>query len=112
MSTFICGMSSGTRKMFAISSWRWLNCAIRESWPIRLLVLGMMAKQVMQPGIAEIGELVVTELRRAFSRESLAAPGAAAAALGLSRLGQAQQAISPSCSRVCEPMRRLQYGAP
>lgn len=56
--------------------------------------LGMMAKQVMQPGIAEIGELVVTELRRAFSRESLAAPGAAAAALGLSRLGLAQQAIS------------------
>lgn len=56
--------------------------------------LGMMAKQVMQPGIAEIGELVVTELRRAFSLESLAAPGAAAAALGLSRLSQAQQAIS------------------
>ncbi|MCY4064551.1 MAG: tetratricopeptide repeat protein [Chloroflexi bacterium] len=56
--------------------------------------LGMMAKQVMQPGIAEIGELIVTELGRALSHDSLAGPGAAAAALGLSRLGQAQQALS------------------
>ncbi len=55
--------------------------------------LGMMAKQVMQPGIADVGELIVPELKRAFSRETLAAP-AAAAALGLSRLGLAQQAIS------------------
>ena len=56
--------------------------------------LGMMAKQVMQPGIADIGELVVPELRRAFSQNDLSAPGAASAALGLSRLGLAQQAIS------------------
>lgn len=56
--------------------------------------LGMMAKQVMQPGIADVGELIVPQLNRAFSRESLAAPGAAAAAVGLSRLSQAQQAIS------------------
>ncbi len=56
--------------------------------------LGMMAKQVMQPGIAEIGELVVSELSRTFGHEALAAPGAAAAALGLSRLGQAQQALA------------------
>ena len=56
--------------------------------------LGMMAKQVMQPGIADIGEQIVIELGRAFSPESMAAPGAAAAALGLSRLSQAEQAIS------------------
>ena len=56
--------------------------------------LGMMAKQVMQPGLANIGELIVTELNRAFRHEALAAPGAAAAALGLSRLDLAQQAIS------------------
>lgn len=67
--------------------------------------LGMMAKQVMQPGIAEIGEHIVTELGRAFSDEDLAAPGAAAAALGLSRLGQAQQANS-----VLQP--RLRADAP
>lgn len=56
--------------------------------------LGMMAKQVMQPGIAEIGELIVTELGRAFSIDPRAAPGAAAAALGLSRLNHVQRAIS------------------
>lgn len=56
--------------------------------------LGMMAKHVMQPGLAEIGEFILAELGRSFSHESLAAPGAAAAALGLSSLGQAQQAIS------------------
>ena len=56
--------------------------------------LGMMAKQVMQPGLADIGELILPELNRAFSHETLAAPGAAAAALGLSRLGRAQQANS------------------
>ena len=56
--------------------------------------LGMMAKQVMQPGISDIGELLVPELSRAFSPDDLAAPGHAAAALGISRLGHAQQAVS------------------
>lgn len=57
-------------------------------------ILGMMAKQVMQPGIGDIGEHVLPLLGAAFSDANHAAPGAAAAALGLSRLGHAAQAIA------------------
>jgi len=56
--------------------------------------LGMMAKQVMQSGISDIGEIIVSQLSPAFSHDDLAAPGAAAAALGISKLGQARQAIA------------------
>ncbi len=55
-------------------------------------ILGMMAKQVMQPGIGDIGEHVLPMLGAAFSDANHAAPGVAAAALGLSSLGQAAQA--------------------
>lgn len=55
--------------------------------------LGMMAKQVMQPGIRDIGESVLPQLGGAFSHKRHCAPGAAAAALGMSRMGFAQQAI-------------------
>lgn len=55
-------------------------------------ILGMMAKQVMQPGIGDIGEHLLPLLGAAFSDANHAAPGAAAAALGLSSLGQAAQA--------------------
>lgn len=55
-------------------------------------ILGMMAKQVMQPGIGDIGEHLRPLLGAAFSDAIHAAPGAAAAALGLSSLGQATQA--------------------
>ncbi len=54
--------------------------------------LGMMSRQVMQPGIAELGESLAPQIGRAFDGSDLAAPGAAAAALGLSRLGMAQRA--------------------
>ena len=57
-------------------------------------ILGMMAKQVMQPGISEIGEGALPLLEAAFSDADHAAPGAAAAALGLSSLGHAAQAIA------------------
>ena len=57
-------------------------------------ILGMMAKQVMQAGMGEIGEHVLPLLGEAFSDAKHAAPGAAAAALGLSRLGQATQATA------------------
>ena len=56
--------------------------------------LGMLSRQVMQPGIAEIGESIAPLIRGAFDGSELAAPGAAAAALGLSRLGLAQPAIA------------------
>ena len=56
--------------------------------------LGMMAKQAMQPGISEIGEIIVTPVGRAFSSIDEASPGAAAAALGLRELGLAQQAMA------------------
>ena len=55
--------------------------------------LGMMAKQVMQPGIRDIGESVLPLLVGAFSHERHCAPGAAAAALGMSRMGLVPQAI-------------------
>ncbi len=54
--------------------------------------LGMMAQQVMQPGISEIGENLFPLLGGAFSQTSGSAIGAAAAALGMARLGNASQA--------------------
>ncbi|MCY3978979.1 MAG: tetratricopeptide repeat protein [Chloroflexi bacterium] len=56
--------------------------------------LGMLAKQAMQPGISDIGEIVVPLVRRAFSPEMEAAAGASAASLGMSKLGHAQSAIA------------------
>jgi tetratricopeptide (TPR) repeat protein len=55
--------------------------------------LGMMAKQVMQPGISEAGDVVASLVRRAFPSHDPAAAGAAAAALGLSNLGQTRRAL-------------------
>ena len=56
--------------------------------------LGMLAKQVMQPGISDIGEIVAPLVRGAFSHDMKAAAGASAAALGMLRLGHAQSAIA------------------
>ncbi len=56
--------------------------------------LGMLAKQVMQPGISELGEIIAPLVRSAFSDDIVAAAGASAAALGMSRLGHAQSAIA------------------
>ncbi len=56
--------------------------------------LGMLAKQVMQPGISEVGEVIMAQLGRALGDDLRAAAGAAAAALGISRLGHAQRAIA------------------
>lgn len=56
--------------------------------------LGMLAKQVMQPGISDIGEIVFPLIRSAFTRDDEAAAGASAAALGMLRLGHAQSAIA------------------
>ncbi len=56
--------------------------------------LGMLAKQVMQPGIIEIGEIVASLVRSAFSHDIEAAAGASAASLGMLRLGHAPSAIA------------------
>lgn len=56
--------------------------------------LGMLAKQVMQPGMSEIGEIIAPQVMSAFRDDDRAAPGAAAAALGLSKLGLAPTAIA------------------
>jgi len=55
--------------------------------------LGMMSKQVMQPGISAVGEEVAPLIRRAFPPGDVAESGAAAAALGLSQLNLAQRAL-------------------
>ena len=57
-------------------------------------VLGMMAQQVMQPGIRDIGDCVLPLLGGGFSDVVHAAPGAAAAALGISKMGLAERAIA------------------
>jgi len=54
--------------------------------------LGMMARQVMQPGIRDAGDVIMPLVGRAFASHDAALTGAAAAALGLSNLGQSQRA--------------------
>lgn len=49
--------------------------------------LGMMAKQALQAGLEDIGESVAPMLEESFQNRPDAAPGAAAAALGLSQMG-------------------------
>lgn len=56
--------------------------------------LGMLSKQVMQPGISEIGEIVVPLVGRAYPHDIEAAAGASASALGMSRLRHAPGAIA------------------
>lgn len=56
--------------------------------------LGMLARQVMQPGIAPVGEVVASKLGGAFPSDAFATPGAAAAAQGIASLGHAQQAVA------------------
>lgn len=55
--------------------------------------LGMMARQVMQAGMEEEGEVLVPEVFQSFARDVRAAQGVAAAAIGLSNLGYVSQAI-------------------
>ena len=55
--------------------------------------LGMMARQAMQPGLSEAGDVLVPLVGRAFAARESVATGAAAAALGLANLGQAQRAV-------------------
>lgn len=71
-----------------------VDLAQRQPAECAFWILGMMALQVMQPGISDIGETVLPLLGGAFSNAEQAATGAAAAALGLSRLGRAPQAIA------------------
>ncbi len=54
--------------------------------------LGMMAKQVMQVGLEEEGEVLVPEVFQSFASDVRASPGVAAAARGLSNLGYASRA--------------------
>lgn len=55
--------------------------------------LGMMTKQVMQPGISQVGETLKPLIERVFPPADIAGSGVAAAALGLSQLGLAQRAV-------------------
>lgn len=56
--------------------------------------LGMLAKQVMQPGISHVGDIVAPLLDSAFPDDMNAAAGASAAALGMLRLDHAPGAIA------------------
>ena len=55
--------------------------------------LGMMARQVMQAGMEEMGEVIVSEIAPSFDADPRAAAGAAAAATGLADLGFGERAI-------------------
>ena len=55
--------------------------------------LGMIARQVMQPGLESIGDIVAELVEQSFTVTGDSAPGAAAAALGFSSLGYVQRAV-------------------
>ncbi|MCY3780959.1 MAG: tetratricopeptide repeat protein [Chloroflexi bacterium] len=55
--------------------------------------LGMIAKQVMQTGLEDCGEVVVPLIAPSFSGEREPSPGVAAAARGLADLGYGGQAV-------------------
>lgn len=56
--------------------------------------LGMMTEQVMQAGVAELGEILAPEISGAFEDDPRFAGGAAAAATGLAKLGFTDAAIT------------------
>ena len=55
--------------------------------------LGMMAKQVMQPGVEEIGDILLPIVTQEPSVQDISAAGAAALAIGLSTLGYKNPAV-------------------
>ncbi len=55
--------------------------------------LGMMAKQVMQPGLEACGEVIVPQVSQSFSSDLKSAPGVATAARGLAELGYGVRAV-------------------
>ncbi|MDE2638720.1 MAG: tetratricopeptide repeat protein [Chloroflexota bacterium] len=55
--------------------------------------LGMMTEQIMQPGMAALGEALLPELAQSFVEDSRFAGGAAAAATGLAKLDFNDSAI-------------------
>ncbi|MCY4018358.1 MAG: hypothetical protein OXG39_03025 [Chloroflexi bacterium] len=59
-----------------------------------LWCLGMTCQQIMQLGLEELGEVIVPLIDRAFGDEGTAAQGRALAALGLSRLGHVDPALT------------------
>ena len=56
--------------------------------------LGMACQQIMQLGLEEQGEVIVPLVNRAFGDDGAAARGRALAALGLSRLGHVDRALT------------------
>ena len=55
--------------------------------------LGMIARQVMQPGMESVGDIVAELVDQSFAGDGDSAPGTAAAAMGLSSLGYVQRAV-------------------
>lgn len=55
--------------------------------------LGMIARQVMQTGLEDCGEVIATRVSQYFSNDAISEPGVAAAARGLAELGYIAQAV-------------------
>ena len=64
--------------------------------------LGMICQQVMRLGLESLGEVLVTQVERAFANVDESAQGRALAALGLSRLGYVDRALAMLDNLVAE----------
>ena len=68
--------------------------AVSHRSEIAAWCLGMMTEQVMQAGVAELGDVLVPEIAQSFDAGSPFAGGATAAATGLAKLGLYDPALA------------------